>query len=182
MNVKALFRNYVRPVFKQDFRPRWDTKTMAVLALMTALSILLERFLGVSTPYFKLHLGYVPVAAAGMLYGLVPGMLVGMLADIVSNLGGSFSPVWVLFAIAEGGLYALFLHPTMPSRLGQSIAAQLSVTVLIHLLVNTLALKIMYNIDLSLLRLASSALTFPVRAFSLYLLLSYRKAFHKLAS
>lgn len=177
----SLYQDCLRPVIKQDFKPRWSTKTMAVLALMIALSIVLERFLGFNSPYFKLHLGYLPVAVSGMLYGLVPGIMVGMLADIISNLGNSFSLVWVLFAGLEAALFALFLHPKMANRALQAIIAQLSVSVLIYLIINSVALKVMYNVDLSLLRLISNVLTFPVRAFSLYLLLEYRPAFHKMA-
>lgn len=180
-SLKSIYADYLRPVFKQDFTPDWTTKSMAVLALLTAMSIVFERFLGFNSPYFKLHLGYLPVAAAGMLYGLVPGMMVGTLADIISNLGGNFSFIWVLFATLEAGLFAIFLHPNMKNRVGQAVLAQLFVSILIYLIINTVALKVMYNIDLSLLRVISNILTFPVRAFTLYLLLQYRPVFQKSA-
>lgn len=180
-SLNNIYTDYLRPVLGQSFKPRWTTKSMAVLALMVAMSIVLERFLGFNSPYFKLHLGYLPVAAAGMLYGLIPGMLVGVLADIISNLGGNFSFVWVLFAALEAGLFALFLHPKMGSRAGQAVITQLFVSILIYLIINSVALKVMYNVNLSLVRLISNALTFPVRAFSLYLLLEYRTVFQKMA-
>lgn len=180
-SIKNIYQDFLRPVIRQDFKPHWTTKSMAVMALLIAMSIVLERFLGFNSPYFKLHLGYLPVAAAGMLYGLVPGMLVGMLADIISNLGSSFSLVWVLFAGMEAGLFALFLHPKMASLTWQAVVTQLFVSVLVYLIVNSVALKMMYNVDLSAIRLISNALTFPVRAFSLYLLLRYRPVFQKMA-
>ncbi len=163
---------------QRDIKNKYSTKTLVLFALMIAMSIVLERFLGINTPFFKLHLGYLPVAATGMLFGIGPGILVGTLADILGNLDKISLPFIPLAAI-EAGLFAVFLHPVKKEKkdmVKQAVFAQLPVTLIVHMGLNTLLLYVLFNSFLPA-RFVMSVITFPVRVFSLYLVLKYRKPF-----
>lgn len=163
---------------QRSIQSKYTTKTLVLFALMIALSIILERFLGINTPFFKLHLGYLPVAATGMLFGVGPGIFVGTLTDILGNLDNLSLPFIPLAAI-EAGLFSAFLYPVKAEKkemVRQAVFAQLSVTLIVHMGLNTLLLYVLFNSFLPM-RFVMSLITFPVRVFTLYLLLKYRKPF-----
>lgn len=158
-------------------------KTMAILALLAAVSFILERFLGINSGFFKLHFGYLPIAMAGMLYGLIPGIAVAVVADIISNLGAGFSLVFVGLAALEGAVYALILHPVRTGKkalLLQAVLAQLAVSLIVHAGLNTLALWMLYRV-FTPMRFLLNLITYPIKVFTLYKLLEYRPVFERYA-
>lgn len=157
-----------------------STKTIVILAMLTATSIILEKFLGIRDPWFKLHFGYLPIALAGMLYGMPGALSTGVAADILSNLE-TFSLIWVLLAAAEAAVYAWFLHPQCKNTkemFRRALFCQLFVSVVIQAGLNTLLLWVMYG-SFNPIRFVSNALTFPIKTASLYFLLKYRKQFER---
>lgn len=157
-----------------------NVNTMVVLAMLASLSVMLELFLGINTGSFKLHFGYLPVAAAGMLYGTLPGALVGLVADILSNLR-NFSLAFAALAVLEGAVYGIFLHQRQTEKkkmLMQAIVCQLVVSLVIQAGLNTLLLWVLYR-SFNPIRFVSNALTFPVKVYTLYLIMGYRSVFEK---
>ena len=64
-----------------------DTRTMAILAMLTAISIVLTRFLVFQPmPSVRFELGNVPIMLAGFMFGPLSGMLVGAAADFVGAI------------------------------------------------------------------------------------------------
>ncbi|MDO5022363.1 MAG: folate family ECF transporter S component [Eubacteriales bacterium] len=153
-----------------------STKTLVILALLTGMSFILEKYLGISSPLFKLHFGYIPIALSGMLFGLPGALLTGVTADILSNIQ-YFNIIWVLLAALEAAVFALFLHPESKDQkqmLRRALLCQLTVSLVIQAGLNTLLLWLMYR-SFNPIRFVSNALTFPFKTASLYFLLKYRK-------
>ena len=66
-----------------------NVRTMAILAMFTAISIVLTRFLVFQPmPSVRLELGNVPIMLAGFMFGPLAGMLVGAAADFVGSIRG----------------------------------------------------------------------------------------------
>lgn len=165
-----------------NFMALTRVKTMVILALLSALSVVLELFLGINSGNFKLHFGYLPVAISGMLYGILPSALVGLVADILSNLR-NFSLPFALLAVLEGGVYGIFLHKRQLEKkqmLLQAVYCQLIISVIIHAGLNTLLLWTLYHY-FDPIRFLINAVTFPIKVFTLYKILGYRTVFEKYA-
>lgn len=99
--------------------PQWKngrskTLWLVQLALMTALSIVMAEFFNVKVikNVIELSFGFLPLAVTGMLFGPIPGMMVGAVSDILGALlsGAEFFPGFTLTAILEGLFYGLFLY------------------------------------------------------------------------
>ncbi|HPY94969.1 MAG TPA: folate family ECF transporter S component [Clostridia bacterium] len=159
-----------------------SVKTLVILALLAALSVVLERFVGINTPHFKLHFGYLPIALAGMLYGIMPAILVSLVSDVLANLS-NFNILFALLAVIEGAVHGIFLYKKMPKKrqmLTQAILCQLVVSLIIHAGLNTLLLWTLYRY-FDPIRFLINALTFPVKVFTLYKMLNYRTVFEQYA-
>ena len=64
----------------------FSTSTLVTLGLLTALSIILERFLGIMpTPNIRIAFGHLPIILAGLLFGPVAGAVVALLADFLGT-------------------------------------------------------------------------------------------------
>lgn len=126
-------------------------RTLAALALLTALSVVLSRLLSINTHSLRLGLGNVPIILAGLLYGAFGGALVGFAADLTGALllsSFGYMPLLALSPLLTGAIPAL-LRPVLmrkrvsPLRLGLTIACTHAVTSVgwssycIHLLYGT---------------------------------------------
>ena len=91
------------------------TKTMAYCALLAALSVVLARLFGMMPDESsRFSIEHVPIFLAGMLFGPVPGALVGFTADFVGCLFSPFgyNPIFGIPPILYGltaGFFRYFL-------------------------------------------------------------------------
>ena len=79
---------------------------LACIAMLSAMQVVLSRFLSTQTPVVKIGFGFVPVMFAGALYGAGGGALAGALSDVVGALlfpSGSYFPGYTLTAALSGG-------------------------------------------------------------------------------
>ena len=82
MPEKELPRTVSRPVF--------NTYALTVCALLTALSVVLARVLTlIPAETTRISLEAVPIVLSGLLFGPIPGAVVGFAADLIGCL---FSP------------------------------------------------------------------------------------------
>ena len=159
-----------------------QVKTMVILALLVALSVVLEMFLGINSDFFKLHFGYLPIALSGVLYGIFPASLVSFLADMLSNLR-NFRMEFAVLAILEGAVYGIFLNRKMASKkqmFCQALLCQAVISIIIQAGLNTLLLWTLYG-SFNPVRFLINALTFPIKVYTLYLILGYRTVFEQYA-
>lgn len=86
---------------------KMTTKTMAYCALLTALSVVLARLvIPMPNAFTRFSIEAVPIFLAGMLFGLLPGALVGFAADFIGCLfsGYGYNPIFCVPPILYGAL------------------------------------------------------------------------------
>ena len=101
-----------------------STRTLTVLALLIAMSIVFSWVLSISTGFVRFNLGSLPVLLAGIVFGPGAGFAVGALADMIGGIlaGYAINPLITLGA-ASIGLVGGWLWQTLPHtlRLGQRL-------------------------------------------------------------
>ena len=120
-------------------KTRYSLVKLAVLALLTALSVVLSRFLSIQTPVTKIGFSFLPIVLAGVLFGPVGGALTGGLADLIGALLfpiGAYFPGYTLTAALTGAIYGFAWHKKRsPLRVVTTVAFK---QVICSLLLNTL--------------------------------------------
>lgn len=91
---------------------RMATSTLAYCALLAAISIIMARLLSYAQPGgVRWSLDKFPLFLAGMLFGPIPGMLTGFVADFLGSLMQfGFNPIFCPPAILYGLCGGLFRH------------------------------------------------------------------------
>ena len=88
-----------------------NTRTLASCALLAALSVVLARLIiPMPNATTRFSIEAVPIFMAGMLFGPLPGMLVGFVADLVGCLfsGYGYNPLFCVPPILYGLFAGLF--------------------------------------------------------------------------
>ena len=166
-------------------KSRASLKQMLVLSLLVAISVILERFLGYNDKVLSVSLSFVPIALAGMLYGTIPALVVSALADVIGALlfpSGPFDIRFTLIAALKGAIYGYFMYKPANTKM-RAVMAQGLVTVICHLVLNTLVISTIINrgyFALLPLRLFKNLLLFPLEVLILYKLGEYRMTFEKM--
>ena len=124
----------------------FSTRTLTVLAMLTALEIVLSRFLSLNAWNIKIGFSFVPVVVAAILYGPVGAGLVAALSDFLGAVLfpiGTYFPGFTLTAFLTGCVYGFFLYK------GQSWPRILSAVginqLIFSLFLNTLWISILYG-------------------------------------
>lgn len=127
-------------------KTKFTTKTITTLAILTAMEIILSRFLSINAWNIKIGFSFVPIVIAAMLLGPVEAGIVGALGDFVGALLfpiGPYFPGFTLTAFLTGITFGIFLHRarTWPRIIGAVAVNQL----LLSLMLNTLWISILYG-------------------------------------
>ncbi|NLE20050.1 MAG: folate family ECF transporter S component [Clostridiales bacterium] len=161
-------------------------KQLVVLAILIALSVILERFLGYNDRILSISFGYLPIVLAAIVYGPFSSMVVSIVADVLGALlfpSGPLDPRFTLIAAAKGLLYGLFLNREDAQR-GSAALSQALVTVVCHLTLNTLVISDIIGRGfwaILPLRVLKNLLFYPIEVLTIIKLLEYRKTFERLA-
>ncbi len=94
-------------------KSRFTTRTLTTLALLTAVEIVLSRFLSVNAWNIKIGFSFIPVVLAAMLYGPLEAGIVAALGDFIGAVLfpiGAYFPGFTLTAFLTGCVFGLFLH------------------------------------------------------------------------
>jgi ECF transporter S component (folate family) len=125
---------------------KFDTSKIVYIGLLTAMEIVLNRFLSINAWNLKIGFSFVPVAVAGMLFGPLPAAAVGALGDFVGALVfpiGPYFPGFTVTAFLTGAVFGFFLKgkTTVPR-----VAAAVGINQLIlSLLLNSLWISVLYG-------------------------------------
>lgn len=84
----------------------FNTHTLVTSSLLTTISIILTRLLGVMVPLaglpaLRLDIGQIPIAITGILFGPLAGGLAGGMADILGVMVNSYGPYFPGFTISS---------------------------------------------------------------------------------
>lgn len=117
------------------------------VALLVALIMILQNYLGIHTAYFKIGFAFVPIAVCALLYGPLWAGGAAAAADflgwVVYPVGPYFPPL-TLTAFLTGVIFGLCLKGRGGSW--RSIVAAVAINqVLVGMLANTWFLSLLYN-------------------------------------
>lgn len=128
------------------------TKVIARAAILTAISIVLSRFLSIFiTQNIKIGFSSIPLMLVGLMFGPLVGLMSGLAADIIGAmiyLGGQFHLGFTLSSILTAVIPALVKKYLIKDKNKQFLLIIVSVvlTFLIsHLLLNSLWLTQLYG-------------------------------------
>ena len=107
-----------------------DIRSLAVVAMLLALRIVLGMFANATLPMFgntvKLSASFIPIAVTGAMFGPVPAGLVGALGDVLSFViaptGGAYFPGFTISGLLTGLIYGLVLYNEKFSLLRIAVA------------------------------------------------------------
>ena len=123
-------------------------RTLVMLALLTAMSIVFARVFTISTGFVRFNLGALPTHLAAVWFGPAGGFAVGALADMIGGTlsGYSINPLITLGAGSVGLVSGLLFRQLSQLRLG--LRLQLSITaghVVGSVIINSIALHLFYG-------------------------------------
>ena len=125
-----------------------SVRTLTMLALLVAMSIVFSRVLSISTGFVRFNLGSLPVLLAAVVFGPGAGFAVGGVADIIGGVlaGYAINPLITLGAGAIG-LVAGFAWQKLSSL---STNLRLAASVLLghfvgSMVITSLALRLFYG-------------------------------------
>ena len=117
------------------------------VALLVALTMILQNYLGIHTSYFKIGFAFVPIALCAMLYGPLWAGGAAAAADflgwVVYPIGPYFPPL-TASAFLTGVIFGLCLKRRVGSWKG-IVAAVVLNQVIVGMLANTWFLSILYD-------------------------------------
>ena len=128
------------------FKTKFTTRMLTTLALLTAVEIILSRFLSISAWNIKIGFSFVPIVVAAILFGPLEAGIVAALGDFIGALLfpiGAYFPGFTLTAFLTGCVFGLFLH--WKQGWLQSIAAVGINQFILSLFLNTLWISILYG-------------------------------------
>lgn len=151
-----------------------DAHVIVYLGILTALEIVLDRFLSVQAWNIKIGFSFLPIAAAGMLFGPLAGAVVAALGDFLGAVLfpiGPYFPGFTLTAALTGLTFGLFLRKRRSVL--RTLAAVSVNMLLLSFLLNSLWISILYGTPFSTLlavRAVQCAVLGPVQFLVLILL------------
>ena len=125
-----------------------SVRTLVMLALLTAMSVVFARVFTISTGFVRFNLGALPTHLAAVWFGPAGGFAVGALADMIGGTlsGYSINPLITLGAGSVGLVSGLLFRQLSQLRLG--LRLQLSITaghVVGSVIINSIALHLFYG-------------------------------------
>ena len=125
-----------------------SVRTLTMLALLTAMSIIFARVLTVSTGFLRFNLGALPTHLAAVWFGPAGGFAVGAVADLIGGTlsGYSINPLITLGAGSVGLVSGLLFQKLSSLRLGLRLQISILAGHLVgSVVINSLARHIFYG-------------------------------------
>jgi len=154
---------------------KFRTKELTLIAALTAIEIVLSRFLSINAWNIKIGFSFVPIAVAAIILGPIEAGTVAALGDFIGALLfpiGAYFPGFTLTAFLTGLCFGFFLNNKRDS-LRILIAVGIN-QLFLSLLLNSLWISILYGspfVPLLGTRIIQCAVLFPLQ-FVVVLLLS----------
>ena len=172
-------------------RKKINIKHMVMAAFLTALSIVLTRFLSfilpiAGLPTVRVGFGRVPIVISGLLFGPMLGGLTGAAADLIGvliNPMGTYHPGFTISAILDGlipGLIAIYFKAN--PRLGKNFTmtrifvVELVLTILNSIILNTLWLTQLLGRGYLVLlpaRVINAVINLPIQTIIIFTIIIY---------
>ncbi len=151
-----------------------STRLIIYIGILTAIEIVLNRFLSVNAWNLKIGFNFVPIAIAAILFGPVWGGVVAALGDFLGALLfpiGPYFPGFTLTAFLIGMILGLFLYKKR--TVVRTIIAVAINQLILGLLLNSLWISILYGrgfIVLLSTRIVQCAILLPVQIIGILII------------
>ncbi|NLY20351.1 MAG: folate family ECF transporter S component [Tissierellia bacterium] len=122
-----------------------NTKNIAFIGLLIAMSIILKRFISIELANDRIGFTYFATAMMGALFGPWVGGAANVIADFIGMIlfpKGAFFPGFTLTAFLEGFVYGLLLYKK-EIKMKDTIIASVIVGVFLHLGLNSIWLHML---------------------------------------
>ena len=116
-----MYKNFLKP------------KSMATMALLVAINIVLSRFLGFKAGPFNFSLAFIPTCIASMTLGPLGGAVTAALADLIRSLlfpQGTYFPLFTVSQFLYGFGYGLMLYNKKLSAVKLSVLVTIQYIIL----------------------------------------------------
>ena len=153
-----------------------DPRVLTICAMLAALATVFGFFKVPVNQFIEFRFAFLPISAAGAMFGPGVGAVIGAISDILGYLvkpTGPFFPGFTISSAISGLLYGLMLYKK-PVTVPRVILTQLVQTIVISLGINTLNLCILYHTPFTaslIARLPQNAVMFPINTVLLFLVL-----------
>lgn len=149
-----------------------NIRMLVILALLTALDVVMGRFLSINSTFFKLDTSFIPMVVAACFYGPVGSMIVAGLGDLIGALifpFGPYMPHFTISAALTGVIFGLALkkNPNFTKVLFAVVPSQ----IICSLMLNSLFLELLYGNVIFWIRLVQTILATPIQIIVTYLLI-----------
>ncbi len=155
-----------------------SVRGLVLCGILVGLYVVLGYFKIYITQTSRISFTFISTAAAGIILGPTPAMLVGILGDVVGYIiapsGGAYFPGYAVTYALTGFVYGLFLYKRPFKQTILCIAiSQLIISVFLNVGLNTFWSALLYKKAMYLMLGASAvknAVTFPINAAIVYIL------------
>lgn len=124
----------------------------------------------VITPQLRITFGFLSSALGGMLFGPVPGIMIGTAGDLIGYFinsgGGPYFPGFTISAAIAGLFWGIGFYERKVTYV-RALLTKGSINLLVNILLNSLWLKILYNKAMLAelpLRIAKNVIMLPIEA------------------
>ena len=144
-------------IFRQSAEELRDVRCLTVTGMLIALYAALEFVTIQPSETLKINFGFLAIAAIGVLYGPVVGMLGAGVCDVVGFLvkpSGTFNPMFTAFAMVQGLIYGLIAYRRLSGREGRAfdvemmiraVAARVTDVAIVNIVLNSMGIYFMYG-------------------------------------
>ena len=150
-----------------------NTRKLVILSFLTALTIVLARFLSFQVQILRISLEFIPIMIAAIIFGPIAGGIVGAVADLIGFMifpAGTFFPGFTISAFSTGLIYGFFFYKKEITWF-RAITGTLVKLLIVDLLMVGTWLIILYKIPLAALiptRLLKIAVMLVVETLFVY--------------
>jgi ECF transporter S component (folate family) len=127
----------------------YNIKKLAMLSMLVALEIVLNRFLSINTIGTKIGFSFVPIVVAAFLFGPLSAGIVYAIADFLGAILfpiGPYFPGFTVSAFLMGFTYGIFIYKKQRVGLLRNVLPPILINnVIFGLLLNTVWVSILYN-------------------------------------
>ena len=159
--------------FVQSAKELKSVRSIAGMAMLLAVSIILSQFSVALTPQLKVGLAFLATALLGMIYGPVAGGVAAGVGDIIKFIlkpSGAFFFGFTLNAILGGVFYGIFFYKNKPG-VTRSVVSKLLINLLVNAGLGTLWSSMLYGKGFMALigpRLIKNLTLLPIEALILF--------------
>ena len=160
----------------RSFQELKKLRTITGMALLLAISVIIDQFTLQLTPTLKVGFGFIVTGLSGMLYGPVCAGLMGGVGDVVRFIikpTGTFFFGFTLNAILGGILYGLCFYKNKVT-VWRCVISKTLANLIINILLNTLWLSILMGkgfYGLLVPRITKNLIALPIEILLLWVIL-----------